>query len=187
MILEWVKTLGPILIAWPIVGLIAILVFRKPLLALANRFTGEDVQRVKFGGIELERVIGAVDEVKKRQDLQGSEIEAIRITLRGILTKHEFGPLKGLEGPGKAEIKKEPHLYTYLHKLDGLNFIQPKPGHLLADIENMENGKWFDLKEYLYITNEGRAYLDITTKLNIFKSGVDWTESYPWTPLPPSP
>jgi hypothetical protein len=158
----------------------------KPLLALADRFTGEDVQRVKFGGVELERVIVAVDKVDKRQELQESEIKAIQIALRGILTKHEFGPLKALDGAGKVEIKKEPHLDTYLHRLDGLNFIQPKSGYGLVNIENIENDKMFDLKEYLYITDEGRAYLDITTKLKIFKSGVDWKDPYPWTPLPPS-
>jgi hypothetical protein len=33
MVLEWVKAVG-ILISWPLVGLIAIWAFRKPLLAL---------------------------------------------------------------------------------------------------------------------------------------------------------
>jgi len=60
MILEWVKALGPILISWPVVGLIAILVFRKPLLKLVERFTNEDIQRVKFGSIELERMKAAI-------------------------------------------------------------------------------------------------------------------------------
>src|SRR5260370_9273249 len=68
MILEWVKTLGPILISWPVTGLIAILVFRKPMLALADRFTGEDLQRVKFWGVELERVKAAVDHAESEID-----------------------------------------------------------------------------------------------------------------------
>lgn len=68
MILEWVKTLGPILISWPVMGLIAILIFRKPLLALADRFTGEDIQRVKLGIIELERVKVAVDQAENAID-----------------------------------------------------------------------------------------------------------------------
>jgi hypothetical protein len=187
MILEWVKILGPILISWPVVGLIAILIFRKPLLALAHRFTGEDVQRVKFGSIELERVKGQVDLVKQRQAVQESDIEAIRVALRGILTKHEFGPLKGLNEIGKVPITKGPNLVNYLHRLDGLNFIQPNPGHGLNEIEEKPDGSMLpDLKDYFHITDEGRAYLDITTRLKIFKSGVDWTDKYPWAPLPPS-
>lgn len=114
------------------------------------------------------------------------EVRAIQIALRGILTKHEFGPLKALDGIGKVEVKKEPNLVNYLHRLDGLNFIQPNPGRGLYDIEKIANDVMFDLRDYVHITDDGRSYLDITTKLKIFKSGVDWKEPYPWTPLPPS-
>jgi hypothetical protein len=116
-----------------------------------------------------------------------SDIEAIRIALRGILMKHEFGPLKRLEGTDKAEITKDPHLITYLHRLDGLNFIQPHSEGGLYDIEKKADGDRIDLNDYLHITNEGKAYLAITTKLKIFKPGVKWDDPYPWTPLPPSP
>ena len=169
MILEWVKTLGPILISWPIVGLIAILVFRKPLLALADRFTGEDVQRVKFGGVELERVKVKVDQVEERQALQASEIKAIQIGLKGILTKHEIGPLTGLNGPEEVPIRWEPDLYWYLHRLDGLGFIQPNKEYGLYDIkkehQHEEDKRYeerppFDLKKYVYITDEGKKYLN---------------------------
>jgi hypothetical protein len=83
MILEWVKTLGPILISWPIVGLVAVLVFRKQLLALADRFTTTDFQQVKFWGIDLKTVRNVVDKVKERQSLQDSEIEALQIAGQG--------------------------------------------------------------------------------------------------------
>jgi hypothetical protein len=49
---------------------------------LADRFTGEDIQRVKLGSLELERVKVQVDLVEKRQDVQQSDIEAIRVALR---------------------------------------------------------------------------------------------------------
>jgi hypothetical protein len=172
MILEWVKTLGPILVSWPILGLIAILVFRKPLLALAERFTGEDVQRLKVGSIEFERVKVAVDQVEKRQAIQESEIKAIQIALQGVLTKHEIGLLEGLNTPAKFMIRYEPDLYRYLHRLDGLNFIQPKPGYGLITIEERHKDDeklpvpphhrpLFDLKEFVYITDDGKRYLNI--------------------------
>jgi len=124
--------------------------------------------------------------VVKRLNRVQSDIEAIRLALRGILMKHEFGPLKALAGPGKAKITKGPNLDKYLHRLDGLNFIQPNPGYGLGTIERIPNDQQFDLKDYLYITEDGKAYLDITTKLEIFKSEVDWENPYPWTPLPHS-
>src|SRR6266852_187578 len=68
MVLEWTKTLGPIFLSWPVVGLIAILLFHKPLRRLANRFAGEDIQRVKFGSFELERVKVEVKQAKTQID-----------------------------------------------------------------------------------------------------------------------
>jgi hypothetical protein len=35
-----------------------------------------------------------------------SDIEAIRIALRGILMKHEFGPLKALDGVERLRLQK---------------------------------------------------------------------------------
>jgi hypothetical protein len=164
-----------------IVTLLVCLLAISPALAggtTDSRFIVTVVAILVFSVIVL-IIVGVLNRVQ-------SDIEAIRLALRGILMKHEFGPLKALEGTDKAEITKEPNLVKYLHRLDGLNFIQPTSGYGLADIENIGNGKKFDLKEYLYITDEGRAYLDITTKLKIFKPGVDWHDSDPWTPLPPS-
>jgi hypothetical protein len=174
MILEWVNTLGPVLISWPIVCLIAILIFRKSLLALADR-----IQRFKLAGVEFESIKVAVDQVEKRQSIQESEIKAIQIALKGILTKHETGPLTQLSGPEKVLIRYEPDLYRYLHRLDGLGFIQPKNGHGLYDIEKdhkdderlpYEQRPPFDLKEYVYITDEGKKYLNILNDI-LKKSG----------------
>jgi hypothetical protein len=172
MILEWVKTLGPILVSWPILGVIAILIFRKHLFALADQFTGKDIQRVKFWGVELEKVKVAVDQVEKRQAIQESEIKAIQIALKGVLTKHEIGLLEGLNMPARFMIRYEPDLYRYLHRLDGLNFIQPNSGYGLITIEERhkddeklpvppDERPLFDLKEFVYITDDGQRYLNI--------------------------
>jgi hypothetical protein len=63
MVLEWVKAVGPILISWPVMGLIAIWAFRQPLLALL-----EEARRFKFRGFEFERVIAAVDRAENAID-----------------------------------------------------------------------------------------------------------------------
>jgi hypothetical protein len=127
-----------------------------------------------------------LDAIAEGQNVLKSDVEEIRLALRGILTKHEFGPLKALGEPGKAEIQKPARLDQYLHRLDGLDFIQPNKGKGLNDIANLPDGTLFDLREYLYITVDGQKYLDITTKLDIFKPGVDWHDSHPFNPLPPS-
>lgn len=68
MTIEWVKTLGPILISWPVAAMIGIVIFRRPLLALADEFTGGKLQRLRLGSIELERVKTAVDQAETAID-----------------------------------------------------------------------------------------------------------------------
>lgn len=60
--LEWVKVIAPILISWPVVGLIGVLIFRKPILKLIEQFTNADVRKAKFGPIELERELKSLAE-----------------------------------------------------------------------------------------------------------------------------
>lgn len=169
MVLEWVQALGSILVSWPVAVVIVLLVLREQLVAVLGRFTGDDVHRLKVGGVELERVINRVE---KRQDLQEEEIKAIQIALKGVLTKHEIGLLQGLNAPTQHMIRYEPDLYRYLHRLDGLSFIQPNPGYGLITIEQQhrdderlpippDQRPQFDLKEYVHITSEGRHYLGI--------------------------
>ena len=69
----------------------------------------------------------------------------IKIALKAILDKHEFGHLQGLNGPKPYMIPYENELDDYLHRLDGLNFIQPwesTPGLHGITLEHKE-----DLKE----------------------------------------
>ena len=78
-----------------------------------------------------------------------------------------MGPLQGLT-EDKFMMRWEPDLYGYLHRLDGLNFIQPHPGRRLVDIREQheadercpyEQRPPFNLKDFVYITGEGKKYL----------------------------
>jgi hypothetical protein len=135
------------------------------------------IQELGFSDAKTSKQIQGV---RERQEAQQSEIEAIRVAVRGILTKHEFGPLKGLSGPGKVELEKQPNLINYLHRLDGLEFIQPNPGYGLWDIEKKPNGDKFDLREYFYITDAGKNYLETTEYLEIFKAEAAWYDPHPF-------
>ncbi|MEW5987866.1 MAG: hypothetical protein AB1791_14625 [Chloroflexota bacterium] len=53
--LEWIKTIGSLLFSWPMVGLITVVIFRKPLLQILQQFTNADLRKVKAGPIEIER------------------------------------------------------------------------------------------------------------------------------------
>lgn len=101
-----------------------------------------------------------------------AEVRAIQFALEGILTKHEIGHLKGLTTDQDYLIQWEPDLYRYLHRLDGLNFIQPHPGLGLMTIEDRyrtddppEGRPRFNLKDFVYITDDGRTYLNVLSQI----------------------
>jgi hypothetical protein len=53
--LEWVKVIAPLIISWPVVGLLAVIIFYKPILKVIEQFTNAGVRRAKFGPVEIER------------------------------------------------------------------------------------------------------------------------------------
>ena len=54
-VLEWVKAIGSLIFSWPVMILLALVVFRKPLHKLIDQMTGADVKRAKVGPVEIER------------------------------------------------------------------------------------------------------------------------------------
>ncbi|MDR6609069.1 hypothetical protein [Pseudomonas synxantha] len=52
--LEWLKILGPIILSWPVVGLVIVLVFRKPLLGLLERFSNSSGSKAEIGPLKIE-------------------------------------------------------------------------------------------------------------------------------------
>ncbi len=57
-VLEWVKAIGSLVFSWPIMILVALVIFRKPLHKLIDQLTGTDVKRAKVGPVEIERELG---------------------------------------------------------------------------------------------------------------------------------
>ncbi len=53
-ILEWVNAIGPLICSWPIVVLLTLGIFRKPLVNLIKQLTESDVKKAKVGPIEIE-------------------------------------------------------------------------------------------------------------------------------------
>jgi len=52
--LEWFKVLGPIILSWPVVGLVIALIFRKPLLGLLERFSSSSGSKAEIGPLKIE-------------------------------------------------------------------------------------------------------------------------------------
>lgn len=52
--LEWLKILGPIILSWPVVELVIVLVLRKPLLGLLERFSNSSGSKAEMGPLKIE-------------------------------------------------------------------------------------------------------------------------------------
>jgi hypothetical protein len=88
-ILEWVKVISGIVFSAPVMALLALIIFRKPLSDLIKRFSGEDVRKAKIGPVELERELGelankgkqAVDNISRLSELMAeSRLLELEIT-----------------------------------------------------------------------------------------------------------
>jgi hypothetical protein len=53
-ILEWLKAIGPLVLSWPVAALLIVLIFRKPLLRVLERFTSSDEGKAEIGPIKIE-------------------------------------------------------------------------------------------------------------------------------------
>jgi hypothetical protein len=157
MILEWIKTVGPILISWPIVGLIVILVFRKPLRALADRFTGEDVLRAKFGPVEFERVKAAVDQAESAID----RLYALS------MSEDAFAQLKKLRTGNFGGFWLDPNLTVGLaaeiNYFKILGYISFKK---IADTRDLPTGDHpnENLSDYISVTPLGHEFIALREK-----------------------
>lgn len=51
--LEWTKTIGFLLLSWPLAALMTALIFRKPVLRVLERFTSSDEGKAEIGPIKI--------------------------------------------------------------------------------------------------------------------------------------
>jgi hypothetical protein len=92
--LEWVKAIGAILISWPMVGFVCLLLFRKPLLFVLDRFTrSAEGGKAVVGPVTLE--LGKLAEEGKqavsrlnRMTELGAESKLLELEI----TESRFGP-----------------------------------------------------------------------------------------------
>lgn len=53
-ILDWIKTIGSLLLSWPVIVFILVMLFLKPLKSIIGNFTGSKLRKAKVGPIEVE-------------------------------------------------------------------------------------------------------------------------------------
>lgn len=127
--------------------------------------------------IKAVRALGFADKRQQQQIRQLEDQQArlgqvqlltSQIALKGIVTRFELEKLRGLSVDGPFWVRYHPRMYDELRRLDALQFVAPVANHGLVDIrtdyarrENLE----FDLKHYVYLTDDGRSYLALLEEL----------------------
>lgn len=112
-------------------------------------------------------------ELKRQQEVQASDIESIRVALRGLVSKYELDHLRRLRDrdmPFIVNYGKE--FYGEIKRLDDFGFLLPRPdlpkglytlvdrfGH--EEEAPLETRTRFNLHDYVVLTQEGRRYLDL--------------------------
>ena len=130
----------------------ALIVFT--VLFLSNFF--DKLAEISFGkeGFKLQ-----LNEVRGRQD-------EIQVVLKGLVTKYEYKHLLDLNASGPCMRKFGYIFFDEIKRLDAIAFIRPTPasgGFNTIKEHHEHDGNEFDLKQYVEITDEGRAYVRIRT------------------------
>lgn len=58
--IEWFQVLGPVLVSWPVVGLLALFLLRGPLKSLLLQLAQGDIRKARVGPVEIERELRKV-------------------------------------------------------------------------------------------------------------------------------
>lgn len=159
-ILEWITKVGPIVVSWPVVGMIAIVIFKRPLLKIAEQFSNSDIRIAKFGPIEIEREINKLSEKVDKQDSeqqrQKTEIETLKFLIGNFVTKAELIHLEKLTRDEPYNYEMAPYFEVELRRLRSLGLISNFENEGIRTMPQTGN-----LKKYFFITENGIDYLKL--------------------------
>lgn len=160
LVLEWIKAFGSILISWPVVGLIALALFRKPLFKIIEQFSNSEIRKARFGPVEIEREITLltekVKEQKDEQERQKLEIDTLRFLITNFVTSAELKHLEKLSKNESFIYEKAPYFELELRRLRSFGLISNFENKGISSMPQKGN-----LKEYFEITKNGKDYLKL--------------------------
>jgi predicted nucleotide-binding protein len=120
--------------------------------------------------IEAQGKAVEVHRLKNEINRQGVDIQMMKAALRGIVTRFEIDYLRRLGRDEPWNCRFDPDTYVRLKRLDDMGFVLPTlkdGGRRLVRIQKLfgdenipvDQRKWFDMKEYVEITADGKNYV----------------------------
>lgn len=143
---DWVSVLGPILLSWPLLAVVVLLFFYKPLFKLLEKVSGQDIQKAKIGPIEIE-------------EAEQSYLEALKLLLESFITEDELHQMQQLNNPETTVPYDSTRAFIQgLQHLQAVGFINVKTE--LDALPQQEN-----LKPLVNVTDKGQKYLSLRESL----------------------
>jgi hypothetical protein len=127
-------------------------------------------QVIRDLGVSESKVSTAIVDLRSRQDKQEgvlskqqAEIRSMQVALQGIVTHFELDKLLGLNRDGPFPCYYSDDLFNELKRLRAMRLVKHREGTGLSAMRSRfkDRGMQFDLKEFFFITEEGREYLQL--------------------------
>lgn len=106
-VLEWVKAIGSLVFSWPLMILVALIIFRKPLRKLIDQLTGTDVKRAKVGPVEIERELGNLAKEGKQAVETMNRLNILMAESRLLELEITDGMFGSIFSPAQSQRMKE--------------------------------------------------------------------------------
>ena len=133
-------------------------------------FAGNEKQLALFAN-EVQELGDKSEKLRSEVKQQESDLQAIRVALRGIVTKWEIDCLRYLERAGEWRCQWDQDTFNRLKRLDEMGFALPaiidgtrsfeRFRQLYETKEPVEQRPWFDMKSYWEITEDGKKYVKL--------------------------
>lgn len=154
------KDILQIVFSWPLVVIVGLIVFRKSVVHLINRFILSDTSTARLGPIEIE--LGKLADTQKTQE---AEITTLQFLVSNFVTRDEFKHLQALASEKPFPFRKDastPFFEKELRRLRAFNLIEGLPGRGVRSL--LKHGG--DVKDHFRIASLGRQYLLLREKLD---------------------
>jgi hypothetical protein len=139
---DWVSVLGPILLSWPLLIVVALLFFYKPIFALLDHLANQNIQKAKIGPFEIE-------------EASQPYLESLKLLLSSFVTDDELAYLQQLNREDTAAPYDDASaLHPPLYHLSALGLIEPK-----TDLDDLPVQG--DLSHHVILTRKGKTYLSL--------------------------
>jgi len=112
------------------------------------------------------KALRKIDKIESRQESIESSVTTLQMVIRGLVTEYEYEKLRGLEGDKPFMVRFHARMLDELHRLRAIRYVEDNPGYKISSIKERDGRpEEFDLKQYVRISPEGRAYLRLRDQL----------------------